>query len=283
MSKFKREVDRRSFLRGAMTVGGGAMLAPVFLQGLAARLGYAAEHGRTLPKAGKGEGGYGLLQPTPDKNDGVVRMALPLGFSYVTFGIEGTTMSDGNLTPKAHDGMAAFRLPNGNIRLIRNHEDRDNPTLSTLKGDAATAYDPIAGGGTTSLEVEVTDDGDRQLVRDFISLNGTFVNCAGGSTPWGSWLTCEETTAGTAAGWTKAHGYVFEVPVIAEDEVPAVPYPAMGRFSHEAVAVDPVTWVVYETEDATPCGLYRFLPTQPGKLLEGGPLTDAGCQESTRI
>jgi secreted PhoX family phosphatase len=272
VAKISREVDRRSFLRSAIAVGGGAALAPTLLQGLGARLGYAAETGAPLPKAGAGEGGYGPLQPTPDKHDGVVRIALPVGFSYVTFGIEGSTMSDGNPTPKAHDGMAAFRLPNGHIRLIRNHELRDNPDVSTIIGDPATAYDPIAGGGTTSLEIEVTSDGDRHLVRDFVSLNGTLVNCAGGATPWGSWLTCEETTTGTAAGWPKPHGYVFEVPVAVEDAVPAVPFPSMGRFSHEAVAVDPVSWIVYETEDANPCGLYRFLPNQPGKLSEGGQL-----------
>jgi uncharacterized protein len=229
MGRFNREVDRRGFLRGAVTMGGGAMLGPTILQGLAARLSHAAEGSGPLPNAGNGEGGYGPLEPTPDQKDAVVRMALPLGFSYVTFGIEGTTMSDGNPTPKAHDGMAVFRLPNGNIRLIRNHEIRDNPSMSTVIGDPSTAYDSIAGGGTTSLEIEVTSSGERRLIRDFVSLNGTIVNCAGGAAPWGSWLTCEETTAGTVAGWSKAHGYVFEVPVAAEDEVPAVPYPALGR------------------------------------------------------
>jgi len=89
----------------------------------------------------------------------------PSGFRYLTFGVEGTTMSDGNPTPNAHDGMAAFRLPNGHIRLIRNHEDRDNPTSSQLKGNQATAYDPRAGGSCMSLEIEVTSSGERKLVR----------------------------------------------------------------------------------------------------------------------
>ena len=272
MSRANHEVDRRGFLRGAMAVSGGAIVAPTFLEGLAARFAHAAGTGKPLPRARKGEGGYGALQSMPDLNDGIERLALPSGFSYVTFGIGGTIMSDGNPTPLSHDGMAAFRLPNGNIRLIRNHEDRDIPSNSTVKGDPATAYDPIGGGSCTSLEVHVNSDGIPELVRDFISINGTIVNCAGGPTPWGTWLTCEETTAGLTAGWPKAHGYVFEVPVVAEDEVPAIPYPALGRFSHEAIAVDPVSWIVYETEDANPCGLYRFLPHQPGKLLEGGRL-----------
>jgi uncharacterized protein len=127
VAKNNCDINRLSFLRGAAVVGSGAILAPTFLQGLGARLGYATNTGAALPKAGAGEGGDGPLQPTSDQHDGVIRMALPAGFSYVTFGIEGSIMSDGNPTPKAHDGMAAFRLPNGNVRLIRNHELRDNP------------------------------------------------------------------------------------------------------------------------------------------------------------
>jgi len=175
VAKNNCDINRLSFLRGAAVVGSGAILAATFLQGLGARLGYATNTGAALPKAGAGEGGDGPLQPTPDQHDGVIRMALPAGFSYVTFSIEGSIMSDGNPTPKAHDGMAAFRLPNGNVRLIRNHELRDNPSRSSVIGDPTTAYDAVAVGGTTSLEVEVTAEGDRILVRDFVSLNGTLV------------------------------------------------------------------------------------------------------------
>jgi hypothetical protein len=111
------------------------------------------------------------------------------------------------------------------------------------------------------------------LERDFISLNGTIVNCAGGVTPWNSWITCEETNAGPPSGWLKQHGYCYDVPADANGSVPAVAIPAMGRFAHEAVTVDPETWIVYETEDnGETSGFYRFLPNTPGVLVNGGRL-----------
>jgi uncharacterized protein len=141
--------------------------------------------------------------------------------------------------------MAAYR--NGKmIRLVRNHEDRNAPGDGSTGGDPSTKYDPLGGGGTTTL---VIHPATRELVRDFISLNGTIVNCAGGPTPWNSWLTCEETTVGPTQGWEKPHGDVFDVPVQANGPVHAIPPPAMGRFAHEAAAGDPRTWIVYETED----------------------------------
>jgi secreted PhoX family phosphatase len=116
------------------------------------------------------------------------------------------------------------------------------------------------------------------LERDFISLSGTTVNCAGGVTPWGSWITCEETNVGpTPGGWLKQHGYSFDVAASANATVPAVPIPTMGRFSHEAVAVDPKTWIVYETEDqGSNSGFYRFLADTPGVLADGGTLQMLG-------
>ena len=265
-------LDRRSFLKTSTALSGAAR-APS-LAGLVSCMPSAAPVAAPTPtptstgtRRGR-EGGYGPLRPAGPE------LALPEGFSYLKFGVEGTMMSDGNRTPGGHDGMAAFAMPNGNIRLIRTHELQGDPKLPTTvaPGDRSKAYDPQGVGGTTSLEIRVRPDGTPELVRDFISLTGTLINCAGGPTPWGSWLTCEETTWGTQNGWARNHGYVFEVPASAEDEVEAIPYPAMGRFVHEAVAVDPLTGTVYLTEDMQTSGFYRFIPNERGRMAAGGRL-----------
>jgi secreted PhoX family phosphatase len=261
--------SRRDFLRRATRVAGATVLAPS-LQGLVAcataQRGQAARGTTVTRRADQGEGGYGPIRPAG------AQLALPVGFTYTVLSTAGKPMSDGNPTPNTFDGMATFAMPNGNVRLIRNHENRDHPLNARVKGDASRAYDPRGGGGCTSLEVRLAPDGSATLVRDFMSLNGTIINCAGGPTPWGSWLSCEETTDGPAQGWGMQHGYIFEVPASAEDEVEAVPLKAMGRFVHEAVAVDPDSGIVYETEDRLLAGFYRFLPTQRGVLRAGGKL-----------
>lgn len=207
--------------------------------------------------------------PTPDLRDNALRLALPEGFQYRSFSPSGAVMSDGNLVPIAQDGMAVFNMSDGKFRLVRNHEDRNLPGAGTTVVDG-NAYDTLGGGGTTTL---VVNPFTRELERDFISINGTIVNCAGGLTPWGSWITCEETNAGTPQGWLRQHGYCFDVPASADSSVPAVPIPDMGRFSHEAVAVDPATWIVYETEDlGSTSGFYRFISNTPGVLVDGGVL-----------
>ncbi|HLF76587.1 MAG TPA: alkaline phosphatase PhoX [Dehalococcoidia bacterium] len=245
-------ISRRSFLRGSAAALGT----------LAVSCGGLANRNAVTRRAI----GYGSLKPVADLRDGRFRLALPDGFSYRTVSVSGERMSDDNLTPLAPDGMAAFALPNGNIRIIRNHEDRNQPGAGSCGGSIARRYDPKAGGGATSLEVNPVS---RELVRDFLSLNGTTVNCSGGPTPWGSWLSCEETLVGPPL-WDKEHGYVFEVPVLASTTVQAVPLKALGRFLHEAVAIDPATGTAYETEDNGPSsGFYRFLPQIAGDLRTG--------------
>lgn len=253
-------MSRKEFLTAGVGAGVGAALS-----GLVARNAAAAPGKRN--KADKDSGGYGELSPRQAENDPGTYLALPEGFKYTVFGMTGSIMTDGNPTPPAHDGMAAFPASDG-VRLVRNHEVR---TRVGTQGAAigGNAYDPLAGGGTTTL---VVDPETRLLEKDFVSLSGTDTNCAGGPTPWGSWLSCEETTGGETSGFSKDHGYIFEVPSEKDGIAEPEPYREMGRFVHEAVAIDPDTGIAYETEDRGTAGFYRFLPNEPGNLGAGGRL-----------
>lgn len=272
-------IDRRSFLSRTAALAGAGLLGGTAIGRLSARAALAAA-GAPLSTAAP----YGPLVRMTDQR-GVHVLALPEGFSYVTFSRVGETMADGNPVPRNLDGMAAF-AHDGLVRLVRNHEDRNGPGLGTVGGPEATRYDPAAGGGTVTMDFDPVSG---TLVRDFVSLNGTIVNCSGGR-GWRrrSWLTCEETTdtaASDGTGWTRDHGYVFSTPLATEPGHPAaaVPYPAMGRFCHEAAAVDQRTGIVYLTEDsgageagdADPkgaSGFYRFLPEDPRDYAAGGRL-----------
>lgn len=254
-------IARRDFVRQAGRLAGAAAVAPS-LAGLAV----CGTRG-SAPADASSRAGYGPLRAAGPE------LALPEGFSYAVLGVEGRPMSDGRPTPRAHDGMGLFAVSDDVVRLVRNHEDQDPPGVATPLVSPEFAYDPLAGGGTTTLEVRLDAEGRPTLLRDFVSLGGTTINCAGGVTPWRSWLSCEETTLGKGRGWSVPHGYVFEVPADADGPVKAEPIPDMGRFVHEAIAVDPDTGFVYETEDHNRrAGFYRFRPHAPGVLSQGGAL-----------
>jgi len=263
-------LDRRHFLRDALAYAGGAVLAPS-LAGLVScnDAGREAPGGGTglLRRAAAGEGGYGPLRECRDYPE----ISIPVGFHALRVGRSGDTLSDGTVLRNAFDGMGAFGVGGDRVRLVRNHEMRDAAGAYTPLAPT-NAYDARANAGTTTVELAVRADGAVELVRHFVSLSGTHANCAGGTTPWGSWLTCEETVSGPNLGFRQNHGYVFEVPAAADGPVAPVPLRDMGRFVHEAVAVDPATGIVYETEDRATAGFYRFVPNVRGQLAAGGRL-----------
>jgi secreted PhoX family phosphatase len=250
-------LGRRDFLRRA-ALASGVLLAPS-LTGLIS----CGE----LQDQRKPRRGYGKLYACADVN-GII--SLPRHFHAMLISTAGDSMI-GGVVPNACDGMGAFAAGGNLVRLVRNHEIRDTPEYGT-RPFGPNPYDSRGPGGTTTVELQLEADGRPQLVRQFASLTGTAVNCAGGPTPWGSWISCEETVDGTDAGWDKNHGYTFEVPASSNSVVTPVPLKQMGRFIHEAVAVDPETGYVYLTEDNTPAGFYRFVPKTPGHLQDGGNL-----------
>lgn len=221
------------------------------------------------------------------------RLDLAPGLSYAALSRTGDPMSDGLVEPGAHDGMAAFPVVGDPTRclLVRNHElgvsDDAHASSAFAAGgaiDPALVYDrtpagrPHSGGTTTALVNLAT----RRIERSHLSLAGTSVNCCGGPTPWGSWLTCEETQLVAGPSAQKSHGFVFEVPSASTGPVQPTPLTAMGRFSHEAAAVDPSTGVVYLTEDQGDGLIYRFLPDMRGELVRGGRLQALALVEQSR-
>jgi uncharacterized protein len=262
MSEFSPTFNRRKFLRDTLALGGGYFLFQQTLSRLALS---QTEKTMAVP-----ESLYGPLAPAAAANTGEVLLSLPSGFQYNVFGKTGVMMSDSRPTPKAHDGMGVFDGIPDHWTIVRNHEVQDLAGTPGTVSDSRP-YDPLAGGGTTNL---VINKATRLLAGDFVTLSGTVRNCSGGMTPWGTWITCEETTAGKLAGFSKPHGYCFEVGVNLISSPPPMPLKQMGRFRHEGAAVDRKTGIVYLTEDnpAANSGFYRFIPTNRGRLAQGGKL-----------
>jgi secreted PhoX family phosphatase len=264
--------SRRVFLKGSGLVAGGAVTSGT-LAVLAAHAAWAQDGRRDRRRIAR-HSDYGELRPRPDQ-DGRLVLALPGGFDYSTFSRTGERFGDGLVVPRNHDGMACFPGPGGALRLIRNHELRNaagNVTLGVPVPDALK-YDARAMGGCMTLDF---DPRSQRLVRQFASIGGTFVNCAGGwSWQRTGWITCEETTAGpktTPAPFGQPHGYCFFVPAAADTALPAVPIRWLGRFAHEAALAD-ARGTVYLTEDAgLNSGFYRAVPNRADDLASGGTL-----------
>jgi secreted PhoX family phosphatase len=212
-------VDRRTFLRTAV-VGTGTSVAFGFTLWPEA-MGYPA---RTGPSP------YGALQAA-DVNG----IMLPQGFtSRVVARSSQTVPGTNHVWHSAPDGGACFANGTGWVYV-------SNAELSS------------GAGGVSALRF----DSNGNVIGAYTTLSGTTRNCAGGETPWNTWLSCEETD----------RGYVFETDPFGVK--PAVRRDAMGRFKHEAAAADPDRKVIYLTEDESNGGFYRFVPTTWGDLSSG--------------
>jgi uncharacterized protein len=219
----REALPRRAFLLHALT-GLGAGLLPGWLSGCSQRPRGAA--GAARPASGSGvkaqaPGSDGFLRP-PDANG----LRLGDGFSarIVARGGEAPCASSKYVWHGAPDGGATFATRDGGLIYVSNSE--------TLRG----------GAGALRF------DAQGKLIDAYRILDGTRGNCAGGRTPWGTWLSCEEI----------GNGKVYECDPTGKE--PALVRPALGSFKHEAVAVDTVNHHLYLTEDEPDGLLYRFVP-----------------------
>ncbi|HWO23595.1 MAG TPA: alkaline phosphatase PhoX [Kofleriaceae bacterium] len=173
---------------------------------------------------------YGPLYASPDANG----LRLPAGFSSRVIARAGSPVaSTGLVWHAAPDGGACFPRPNGGWAYTSNSEL------------------PLTGGASV---IEFDSAGNIIAARNILS--GTTSNCAGGPTPWGTWLSCEE--------WELGH--VWECFL---DGSPAKEHHDLGTFAHEAVAIDPVRRRLYLTEDQSNGRFYRHIPSTWGDLSSG--------------
>ncbi|WP_354642741.1 alkaline phosphatase PhoX [Kitasatospora camelliae] len=278
-------LSRRDFVNRSTLLGAGVLIAGSAEVLATAPGAIAAPAGGEAPTAEAAQGARTALGYGPLVDDPKGLLALPRGFSYQVVTRTGeTTLETGESTPSNHDGTAAFAGRHGGTVLVVNHE---------LKGPRANwpypvplldghVYDPGAAGGCTVVEVR---RGRKAVER--VGIAGTSTNCAGGRTPWDTWLTGEETEDKAGQnGMTKDHGYVFEVDPYDQDaNRDPKPVKAFGRYAHEAVVADERRGQVYLTEDASnPNGLlFRWTPPAGFRHGKGKLRTladDAGVLEA---
>lgn len=262
--------SRRQFIKKS-TMGTSGLLISPFLALYAKESKAKSIHNR----------GFGSLTPRlPENSTDLTQtvigdlsntplLDLPPNFRYWAVSITGQTMTDGTLVPGNHDGMAAFAGSDDTTVVIRNHElgpgEYKYGNNVGVYVDDSMKFDTGATGGTTHMIF----DREGQLLKHYASLGGTIRNCAGGPTPWNTWVTCEEDTSTIRGRLKKKHGYAFEVSANATGPVKPTALTAMGRFHREAIAVDPKTSYVYQTEDRVNGCFYRFRPSVAGDLNTG--------------
>ena len=227
-------------------------------------------------------------QYTPLQIDPKGILNLPINFSYKIISKLDDKMDDGLKVPNAADGMGCFKGNGNNIILVRNHElghfpitqnfFKNNPygrgLSKYIRKNKNKFYDINKNktecfGGTTTI---VYNTKLKKIMKQYLSLSGTLVNCSGGQTPWNTWISCEETVKKSSGKIVRNHGYNFEVSPSEDRNTVPKPLKSMGRFRHEAVAFDPIGGYVYQTEDRDDCLFYRFIPKIKNKLDEGGKL-----------
>ncbi|HEY1091540.1 MAG TPA: alkaline phosphatase PhoX [Burkholderiaceae bacterium] len=278
------DLSRRGLLKTS-----GAAIAAAFggpITAMAAKLDPAAGACSAAAASALVTSPYGDVTPVNDLSTGLPLIELPPGFSYKSYGWTGDLMSDGLPTPSTHDGMGVVvqrRVGRSTeIILVRNHEQATSSNVNNMIGagrDNVTKYDI----GTTSGNYQIGGNTnliwrDGAWVGSYASFGGTYRNCAGGISTWGSWLTNEEILSNNVSSTGKKHGYVFEIPADTSlNSASTMPIVGMGRMAHEACAIDPATGYWYLTEDQGNANtLYRFRPSNAGgglnSLHAGGQL-----------
>jgi uncharacterized protein len=268
--RLARRTDRRIALATGLGALGGA--------GVALGAGWAVAAPARPGGGGEPFAGYGPLVPDPNPRRVI---DLPAGFQYRVLIERGDTLSNGDPRPGQADGMAAFPLAGGRTLLVMNHENTYRGFAGIVPVLLEGVYDPEAAGGTTALVVTP----DLQVESAYATSAGTVRNCAGGPTPWGTWITCEETEHVPGlpdVPATQRHGYAFEVLPAGPSGPQQVRLPGFGRFNREAAAIDPATGIVYLTEDHAQGLLYRFVAEGP-RPAGFGAYARTGRLEALRI